>query len=145
MSVYLSPCVLVKTPGSFASVGPRRCKGPYRDGVRGLAPPTLYPCEDPMRPREGAERWGSLAAWHSLGGHFLFQAIAQCSGHPPLPPRVGGKGGQGCIRREGASEVAPEAVRQAVGAGCQSGWRQLLLVTNAVEAGTWREGDSGWA
>ena len=33
----------------------------------------------------------------------------------------GGGGGQGCIRREGASEVAPEAVGQAVGGGYQSG------------------------
>ena len=33
---------------------------------------------------------------------------------PPLP--------QGCIRREGASGVDPEAVRQAVAGGCQSGW-----------------------
>ena len=30
--------------------------------------------------------------------------------------------GQGCIRREGTSEAAPEAVRQADGAGCQSDW-----------------------
>ena len=29
---------------------------------------------------------------------------------------------QGCIRREGASEAAPEAMRQAVEGGCQSGW-----------------------
>ena len=27
-----------------------------------------------------------------------------------------------CIRREGASEAAPAAVREAVGGGCQSGW-----------------------
>ena len=50
---------------------------------------------------------------------------------------------QGCIRREGTSEAAPEAVRQAVGGGCQSGWGRLLSVTN-VEAGTcrppWRGG-----
>ena len=39
----------------------------------------------------------------------------------------------------------PEAVRQAVGGGCQSGWGRLLSVTNAIEAGTWRQGDSGWA
>ena len=52
---------------------------------------------------------------------------------------------KGCSRREGASEVAPEAVRQAVGGGCQSGWGRLLSVTDAVEAGTWRQGDSGWA
>ena len=49
---------------------------------------------------------------------------------------------QGCIRREGTSE----AVRQAVGGGCQSGWGRVLSVTTeATEAGTWRQGDSGWA
>ena len=53
--------------------------------------------------------------------------------------------GQGCIRREGTSEAAPEAVRQAVGGGCRSGWGRLVSVTNATEAGTWRQGDSGWA
>ena len=43
---------------------------------------------------------------------------------------------QGCIRREGTSEVAPGAVRSAVGGGCQSGWGQLLSLTNAIEPGT---------
>ena len=57
---------------------------------------------------------------------------------PPPPP-------QGCIRREGTSEAAPEAVRRAVGGGCQSGWGRLLSVTNAVEAGIWCQGDNGWA
>ena len=52
---------------------------------------------------------------------------------------------QKCIGRKGASEAAPEAVGQAVGGGFQSGWGRLLSVTNAVEAGTWRQGDSGWA
>ena len=50
---------------------------------------------------------------------------------------------QGCIGREGTSEV--EAFRQAVGGGCQSGWGRLLSVTNAIEAGTCRQGDSSWA
>ena len=40
---------------------------------------------------------------------------------------------------------ALEAVGQAVGGVCQSGWGRLLSVTNAIEAGTWRQGDSGWA
>ena len=53
--------------------------------------------------------------------------------------------GQECNRREGTSEATPAAVRQAVGGGCQSGWGRLLSVTNAIEAGTWRQGDSGWA
>ena len=51
---------------------------------------------------------------------------------------------QGCMRREGTSEAAPEAVRQAVGGGCQSGWGRLLSVTNAIEAGTCCQGDSVW-
>ena len=49
----------------------------------------------------------------------------------------------GCIGREGTSEAAPEAVRQAVGGGCQSGWGRLLSVTNAIEADTCRQRDSG--
>ena len=52
---------------------------------------------------------------------------------------------QGCIGREGTSEAAPEAVRQAVGGGCQSGWGRLPSVTNANEAGTCHQGYSGWA
>ena len=55
-----------------------------------------------------------------------------------LPPRDASEG----KRRQ---RRPPEAVRQAVGGGCQSGWVRLLSVTNAVEAGTWRQGDSGWA
>ena len=41
--------------------------------------------------------------------------------------------------------MAPAAVRQAVGGGCRSGWGRLLSVTNAIDAGTWRQGDSGCA
>ena len=52
----------------------------------------------------------------------------------PLPS------GQGCIGREGASEVAPGVVRQTVGGGCRSGWGRLLSVTNAIETGTWHLG-----
>ena len=46
---------------------------------------------------------------------------------------------QGCSRRKRASEAAPEAVRQAFGGGCESGWGQLLSVTKAIEARTWRQ------
>ena len=79
--------------------------------------------------------------------------LASPRGLPPPPPcisvllpglRLRQGGGQGCIRREGTSEAAPEAVRLAVGGGCQSGWGRLLLVTNAIEPGTWLQADSGW-
>ena len=53
--------------------------------------------------------------------------------------------GHGCIRREGASEVALEAVRPVVGGRCQCGGGRLLSVTNAIEAGPCRQGDCGWA
>ena len=53
--------------------------------------------------------------------------------------------GQGFIRRGGTSEAVPEAVRQAVGGGYRSGWGRLLSVTNAIEPGTWRQRDIGWA
>ena len=59
-----------------------------------------------------------------------------------MPP---GASGQGCIRREGTSEAAPETVGQAVGGGCQSGWGRLLSVTNAIEGDVSRQGDRGWA
>ena len=54
-----------------------------------------------------------------------------------------GGGGGGCIRWEGASQPAPEAVQKGAGGGCQSGWGRLLSVTNAIEAGIWRQGASG--
>ena len=47
------------------------------------------------------------------------------------------------LEEKGTSEAAPEAVRQAVAGGCQSGCRRLLSVTNATEAGTGQQGDSG--
>ena len=59
------------------------------------------------------------------GAGGAFGAVARVSGPMPSP--------------------APEVVRQAVGGGCRSGWGRLLSVTNAVEAGTWRQGDSRWA
>ena len=39
----------------------------------------------------------------------------------------GGWGWGGGIRKKGASEAAPEAVRQAVGGGCQSGWGAVTV------------------
>ena len=56
-----------------------------------------------------------------------------------------GVDGEGGMRREGTSEAALEAVRKAVGGGCHSGSEQLLSATNAIEAGTWCQGDSNWA
>ena len=79
---------------------------------------------------------------------FMEGSVAY-DGTPPPPDLCCpfGRGGypQECVRREVTSEAAPAAVRQAVGGGCQSGWGRLLSVANAIEAGIWRQGDSGWA
>ena len=64
---------------------------------------------------------------------------------PSSIPRSGPHRAHGCIRREGTAKVAPETVRQAVGGGCQSGWGRLLSVTNAIGAGSCRQGDTDWA
>ena len=46
-----------------------------------------------------------------LSRSFVCPAHSLPTELPPPPP-------QGCMRREGTSEAAPEAVRQAVGGGC---------------------------
>ena len=77
--------------------------------------------------------------------------VASSSGAAPsrsrctFPKHISVSSAQGCIRRGGTPEAAPEAVRQAVGGGCRSGWGRLLSVTNAIEPGTCRQGDIGWA
>ena len=82
-----------------------------------------------------------VEAAHAVGACVLLDA---CQSVPHMPVDVGvcmALDGQGCIRREGTSEAAPEAVRRAVGGGCRSGWGRLLSVTNPIEAGTCRQGD----
>ena len=86
---------------------------------------------------------------NSGGGGGLGGCRIQGPGPAAPPPRgrsplLSHSVPQVCIGREGTAEAAPEAVRQAVGGGCQSGWGRLLSVTNAIEPGTWRQGDSGY-
>ena len=81
---------------------------------------------------ENMAEWGhahEVCAGMARGGKpcsMVWRRVAR-SWSPPPP--------QGCIRREAAAEAAPEAVRQAVGGDCRSGWGRLLSVTNAIEAG----------
>ena len=91
----------------------------------------------PPRPRGPLHENCVKRSTNALSGpNASFRPVCHCAG---------GGGGQGWIRREGTCEAAPEAVRQAVGRGCQSGWGRLPSVTNAIEAGSCRQGDSGWA
>ena len=63
-------------------------------------------------------------------GHAKRCAISHVRTPPPESRHV--RHGQGCSRREGTLEAAPEAVRQVAGGGCQSGWGRLLSVNNFI-------------
>ena len=94
-----------------------------------------------LRRRSQDDMWGYTpqTLWSAFCANHEPPTGMHCSLCLSIPPT------RGCIRREGTSEAAPEAVGQAVGGGCQIGWGRLLSATNAIEAGTWRQGDSGWA
>ena len=62
----------------------------------------------------------TLVAGVALNGHQFAEGDHTLTG-TNCPWYRMGVFGQGCIRRGGTSEAAPEAVRQAVGGGCQSG------------------------
>ena len=79
---------------------------------------------------------GSCSLWGGGGGGW---------GRKWIPESEGVCGATDASEGKGPQRRAPEAVRQAVGGGCRSGWGRLLSVTNAVEAGTCRQRDSGWA
>ena len=130
---------------------------------------------DTTKTRSGPQRVRMSSGERPIGATKGNQTNTMASCQPPLPPRevsrglvwrrsvverarpIGmGKGHQGSIQPhsgplqprdavEGKAPEAPEAVRQAVGGGCQGGWGQLLSATNAIKAGAWRQGDSGWA
>ena len=51
-----------------------------------------------------------------------------------VTPRIDSLKGLGPTMHQRNVPHPPEAVRQAVGGDCQSGWGRLLLVTNAIEA-----------
>ena len=104
------------------------CQAPRVEVVAGALPPmqmvALYRAVDAYVLASHGEEWGRTYL------EVLHPRRAHCSG---------------CGGREGTSEAGPEAGRQAVGGGCQSGWGRLLSVKNAIETGTWCQGDCGWA
>ena len=129
-----------------------RCRGAAPSPVKKVL--GLSPAEQHLR-RSGA----CDPLWGGIPRHFCRCDVCRCQsqGAPAWGQQaIGGTSkdmhrnqqkngtvsrGQGCIRREGTPEAAREAVGQAVGGGCRSGWGPLLLVTNAIEAGTCRQGE----
>ena len=106
------------TKGHFGRVGPRTDK--TRRALCGRPRSIVF-----MHPLPNGELPESRPPVHPMGLRPGPRGVVQ------------GGDGQGCIGREGTSEAALEAVRQAVGGGCQNSWGRLLPVTNAVEIGTW--------
>ena len=100
-------------------------------------------------PDVGCQSWPGQG--RLLGPHFLLTSLVPAAS--PLVSSTSFAHMRTCLPEdalewntiEETSEAAPEAVRQAVGGGYQSGWGRLLSVTNAIEAGTCRQGDSGRA
>ena len=130
-------------PGPQVTDSYRHMRGPTRrvPRQRRRQPPLLLPPRPPLpicrnetgtvsSPAPPPLQCGT-GLWHRGGAHRPQRS--------PIPIVLAAaparRLGQGCIRREGVS-AAPEAVRQAVGGGCQSGWGRLLSVTTAIEAGT---------
>ena len=78
-----------------------------------------------------AFRRGPTGAFHCSGGAprgTVWHSLASTSKGPPLRPlSTPPSPPNGCIEWEGTSEAAPEAVRQAVGGGCQSGYCRLRM------------------
>ena len=87
---------------------------------KGVPPPWFLiilkkPCPTPPAPVGPG-----CAVWVPRGKVHNWEVMECVRAEVPAPQ---GAGGQGCIRREGASEPAPEEVKRlAVGGGCQSGW-----------------------
>ena len=98
-------------------------------------------------------RWFGVPLGPGIKTPVLVRCFIELGDPTPAPARIPIKqcdythsageegGGQGCNRTEGAQRRLGRRLEGV----CQSGWGRLLSVTNAVEAGTWRQGDSGWA
>ena len=86
-----------------------------------------------------------LGNW-SLSGPLVCLCFfcAKVAATPPLP-LVPPPAPTGASEGEGPQRRPPGAVIQAVGGGCQSGWGGYCRLQVPLEAGTWRQGDSGWA
>ena len=169
------PCPVLLDPrtlGPGAQPVGRSVRGGGRSGDVGERKSVGAHCQGGARRGDGGWVEGPVVAVHemlSVEGlesrqDFPGPAAAVPRGTPAVPfdpPQVSDRTGvsgpccwpsskatqraQGCIGREGTSEASPEAVRQAVEEGCQSGWGPLLSVTNAIEAGTRCQGGSGWS
>ena len=116
--------------------------------IEHLTPALLAGVRGGRGPEREAGRQGGRSATNEesgIGGRLTDGLENPDSNQPQVCARGVGRRGQRCIRMKGTSQAAPEAVRQAVGGGCESGWGRLLSVTIALEPGSYRQGDSGSA
>ena len=136
------PCCAVPPPRALALPPGWRCRW---DGI--------YRRYSYIDTRNGTTQWDPPAMPATQAAKSApYHATSTSTMAGPVKPAAqrrgaarGQRGAPGMHERGGASEAAPAVVRQAVGGGCQSGWGRLLSVTNTIEAGACRQGDSGWA
>ena len=110
--------------------------------------------------------WPAMA--NGLPTHVLMPQRLEFGTEPSCPPRVlgspscqhtnsdapfecgGGAGVRGVRGREALDRTGPQRrphkrLDRRLEEVAKSGWGRLLSVTNAIESGTCRQGDSGWA
>ena len=145
---FPSPCALHAPCRMPSSVLPPKFAQPNGPGTNSPPPP---PSENTLRRLLGLAGFPStpprpqnslcvIAVVHGPCAHCTASRGVRIEANVWMGGRV-----EGCLRRDGASEAAPDAVRQAVGGVFQSGWGRLLSVTNAIGAGTCGRGGSGRA
>ena len=66
-------------------------------------------------------------------------------GPPHGQTSVGGWGGRGALEGNGPQRRPQRQLDRRLEEVAKAVGGRLLSVTNAIEAGTWRQGDSGWA
>ena len=125
---------------------PNPCDTPMSHGSRMGGPLSCGWQPDPLPPGVRSMGLGGRGACRNAGGCGRRNTLPDRWANDVLQAHISctldkGGGGHGCIRREGFSEGTPEALRQAVGGGCQSGWGRLLSVTNKPPP--WGKGAGG--
>ena len=121
----------------------RRPVGPFFKAESARAVPRVTPVA-PAHAYHRCIRGAQAGGWGRGSRAGLCRRPSECPLHRSGQPETGrGRGrGRGGGRDALEGKAPPKAVRQAVGGGCQSGWGRLLSVTNAIEPGTGRQGDS---
>ena len=104
------------------------------------------PCHSPVfqgSPSQGMDTLVGVGA-RLLGGGSWCSPCGTTS-HGPRGTMRGGGGSRDALERKGPQTRSQKRLDRRLEEVAKAVGGRLLSVTNAVEAGTWRQGDSGWA